>query len=170
MMKRLRESIVVAAQAILTPAEDPSQDADNAQERLTDLLRQVKEARRQMAQGRRRLESGAKRLGARIDQLEVEARVHLAASRETEARDALHSRLIVEVELKTLKDRIASVFAEEQNLTQAAQQLTSRLDSLIGQRELAQARTEAQARINEALERVAVGPDGLGEGWSPGFS
>ena len=60
MMKRLRESIVVAAQAILTPAEDPSQDADNAHERLTDLLRQVKEARRQMAQGRRRLESGQK--------------------------------------------------------------------------------------------------------------
>lgn len=161
MMKRLGEAIGAAAQAILTSAEDPSHHADNAYDRLADLLQQVKVARKQMAQGRRRLESGAKRLEARIAQLEVEARAHLAASRETEARGALHSRLRVAMELNALRDRIAGVHDEEQSLTQAAQQLTARLDALVGQRELAQARTEAQARIDEALERVAIGPDGL---------
>jgi phage shock protein A len=161
MLKRLRDAIGTATQAILAPAEDPTQGHESAFDRQTDLLRQVQAARKAMAQGRRRLQAGAQRLATRVTQLEDEARAHIVASQETEAREALRRRLLAAVELNALRERIATVEEEESRLAQAAHQLSSRLEALEGQREIARARTQAEERIDRALESVGIGPAGL---------
>jgi len=155
---RIRLILKVKGGAALDRAEDPREMLNYADEQLQELLRKVKQGLIEVAISKRQLQQQLEKLGARVPQLEDQARRALAAGREDLARIALERKQTALAELTGLEAQAAEVGAEEQRLTTAEQQLGARIEQFRMRRQALAARytaAEAQVRVNESLSGVS---------------
>jgi phage shock protein A len=148
----------VKTKAALDRAEDPRQVMDYAYEQQQELLLKTRRGLIEVATAKAQLEQQSRKLGARVPQLEEQARRALTSGREDLARIALQRKQTALAELEDLEHQLVEVAEEERKLTMVGLQLAARIDEFRAHREVMSARytaAEAQVRVNEALSGVS---------------
>jgi len=117
------------ANKALDRAEDPREMLDYSYERQLELLQQVRRGLADVATSRRRVELQLAQLQQSAAKLQGQAQQALAAGREDLAREALTRRAAVASQIGDLQGQQASLQAEQDNLTVAAQRLQAKVEA-----------------------------------------
>ena len=155
---RIRLLFRMKAGAALDRAENPEQVLDYAYQQQQELVRKVKQGLVEVATSKHRLEQQAQKLGARVPQLEDQAKRALGANREDLARVAIERKQTALGALEGLERQLSEVTAEEQRLSAAQLQLAGRVEDFRTRRDVMSARysaSEVQVKVSEALTGVS---------------
>jgi phage shock protein A len=156
--RRLALMFRTKASKILDRAEDPREILDYSYQRQLELLQQVRRGVADVATSRKRLELQVRQLQDSADRLSDQARRAVAAGRDDLAREALRRRAGVTGQLDDLGRQHASLQAEEERLTLAAQRLQATVEAFRTRKETVKATytaAEAQTKIGEAVAGVS---------------
>ncbi|MCC5032923.1 PspA/IM30 family protein [Streptomyces sp. WAC 00631] len=147
----------VKANRALDRAEDPRETLDYSYQQQLELLQKVRRGLADVAAARKRVEQQADRLRQSAETLRDQAGQALAAGREDLAREALDRRTAAGSRLMELREEHASLQAQEEKLTLAAQRLQAKTDTFRTSKETIKARytaAEAQSRVTEAVTGI----------------
>ncbi|MEU4683450.1 PspA/IM30 family protein [Streptomyces xinghaiensis] len=147
----------VKANRALDRAEDPRETLDYSYQQQLELLQKVRRGLADVAAARKRVEQQADRLRQSAEALRDQAGQALAAGREDLAREALDRRTATGSRLTELREEHASLQAQEEKLTLAAQRLQAKTDAFRTSKETIKARytaAEAQGRVTEAVTGI----------------
>ncbi|SBW23642.1 phage shock protein PspA [Candidatus Protofrankia californiensis] len=156
--RRLALVFKTKANKILDRAEDPREVLDYSYQRQLDLLQQVRRGVADVATSRKRVELQVRQLQASADRLGEQAGQAVAANRDDLAREALGRRAAVSGQAQDLLRQHASLRAEEDKLTVAAQRLQAKVEAFRTRKETVKATytaAEAQTRIGEAVSGIS---------------
>jgi phage shock protein A len=156
--RRLALVFRTKASKMLDRAEDPREVLDYSYQRQLELLQQVRRGVADVATSRKRLELQVQQLQGSADRLSEQARQAVAAGRDDLAREALGRRAGVTGQVQDLQRQHASLRAEEERLTLAAQRLQAKVEAFRTRKETIKATytaAEAQTKIGEAVAGVS---------------
>lgn len=156
--RRLALVFRTKASKMLDRAEDPREVLDYSYQRQLELLQQVRRGVADVATSRKRLELQVQQLRGSADRLSEQARQAVAAGRDDLAREALSRRAGVTRQVQELEQQHASLQAEEERLTLAAQRLQAKVEAFRTRKETIKATytaAEAQTKIGEAVAGVS---------------
>ncbi|MFW6690711.1 PspA/IM30 family protein [Streptomyces sp. MAR4 CNX-425] len=151
------------AHKALDRAEDPREVLDYSYERQLEMLQRVRRGLADVATSRKHVERQVDQLRESTGRLEDQAQQALTGGREDLAREALTRRTAATAKITELREQQASLQAQEEKLTQAAQRLQAQTDSFRTRKETIKATytsAEAQTRVTEAVSGIG---DELGE-------
>jgi phage shock protein A len=157
-MKRVQLVFRAKANKALDRLEDPRETLDYSYQQQLELLQKVRRGVADVATSRKRLELQVNQLQQSADKLTRQAQDALAAGREDLAREALQRKSGVTSQLNDLQVQYASLQAEEEKLTGAAQRLQAKVDAFRTRKETIKATytaAEAQSRISEAFTGIS---------------
>jgi phage shock protein A len=157
-MKRLSMIFRAKANTALDRAEDPRETLDYSYERQREMLTKVRRGVADVATSRKRLELQGQQLAQQAEKLEAQSRQALSAGREDLAREALTRRSAIQGQQNDLAAQHASLQAEEEKLTLAAQRLQAKVDAFRTRKETLKATytaAEAQTKIGEAFSGIS---------------
>ena len=146
------------ANKALDRAEDPREMLDYSYERQLELLQQVRRGLADVATSRRRVELQLAQLQQSAAKLQGQAQQALAAGREDLAREALTRRAAVASQIGDLEGQKASLQAEQDKLTVAAQRLQAKVQAFRTRKETIKAAytaAEAETRVREAVTGIS---------------
>ena len=156
--RRIATLFRVKANKALDRAEDPREVLDYSYEQQLEMVQKVRRGVADVATSRKRVELQLTRLQLSAGQLQVQAQQALAAGREDLAREALIRRAAVTSQISDLQGQQASLQAEEDKLTLAAQRLQAKVAAFRTRKETIKAAytaAEAQTRIGEAVSGIS---------------
>jgi phage shock protein A len=157
-MKRVQLVFRAKANKALDRLEDPRETLDYSYQQQLELLQKVRRGVADVATSRKRLELQVNQLQQSADKLTRQAQDALAAGREDLAREALQRKSGITSQLNDLQVQYASLQAEEEKLTGAAQRLQTKVDAFRTRKETIKATytaAEAQSRISEAFTGIS---------------
>ncbi len=157
-LKRMSLIFRAKANRALDRAEDPRETLDYSYTKQLELLQKVRRGVADVATSRKRLELQIQQLQQQSGKLEDHGRRALGAGREDLAREALTRRSGLQQQLTDLQTQHASLQAEEEKLTLAAQRLQAKVDAFRTRKETLKATytaAEAQTKINEAFSGIS---------------
>src|SRR6266508_6333177 len=121
--KRMSTIFRAKANKALDKAEDPRETLDYSYQKQLELLQKVRRGVADVATSRKRLELQMQQLQQQSTKLEEQGRKALGSGREDLAREALTRRSGSQQQIIDLQTQHASLQAEEEKLTLAAQRL-----------------------------------------------
>lgn len=157
-MKRVSMIFRAKANKALDRMEDPRETLDYSYQRQIELLTKVRRGVADVATSRKRVELQMNQLELQSRKYEDQGRKFLAGGREDLAREALTRRSGVQGQIGDLRTQYASLQAEEEKLTLAAQRLQAKVDAFRTRKETIKATytaAEAQTRIGEAVSGIS---------------
>jgi phage shock protein A len=138
--------------------EDPRETLDYSYQKQLELLQKVRRGVADVATSRKRIELQIARLKQESDKLHSQAQKALAMSREDLAREALTRRSGLEQQISDLATQHASLQAEEEKLTLAAQRLQAKVEAFRTRKETIKATytaAQAQTQVTEAVTGIS---------------
>jgi phage shock protein A len=138
--------------------EDPRETLDYSYQKQLELLQKVRRGVADVATSRKRVELQIARLKQESDKLHGQAQQALSAGREDLAREALTRRSGLEQQIGDLANQHATLQAEEEKLTLAAQRLQARVEAFRTKKETIKATytaAQAQTRVTEAVSGIS---------------
>jgi len=157
-LKRMSLIFRAKANKALDRAEDPRETLDYSYQKQLELLQKVRRGVADVATSRKRLELQMQQLQQQSTKLEEQGRKALGSGREDLAREALTRRSGSQQQITDLQTQHASLQAEEEKLTLAAQRLQAKVDAFRTRKETIKATytaAEAQTKINEAFSGIS---------------
>jgi len=156
--RRIATLFRVKANKALDRAEDPREVLDYSYEQQLEMVVKVRRGVADVATSRKRVELQLTQLQLSAGKLQVQAQQALGAGREDLARAALIRRAAVTSQISDLQGQQASLQAEEDKLTLAAQRLEAKVAAFRTRKETIKAAytaAEAQTRIGEAVSGIS---------------
>jgi phage shock protein A len=146
------------ANKVLDRAEDPREVLDYSYEQQLEMVQKVRRGLADVATSRKRVELQVTQLQLSAGKLQDQAQQALAAGSEDLARAALTRRAAVTSQISDLQGQQASLQAEEEKITLAAQRLEAKVDAFRTRRETIKATytaAEAETRVGEAVSGIS---------------
>jgi len=146
------------ANKALDRAEDPRETLDYSYSKQLELLQKVRRGVADVATSRKRVELQMSRISQESDKLKNQAQQALGVGREDLAREALTRRSGLDQQVSDLATQHASLQAEEEKLTLAAQRLQARVEAFRTKKETIKATytaAQAQTQITEAVSGIS---------------
>ena len=156
--RRIATLFRVKANKALDRAEDPREVLDYSYEQQLEMVQKVRRGVADVATSRKRVELQLTQLQLSADKLQGQAQQALGAGREDLARAALIRRAAVTSQISDLQGQQASLQAEEEKLTLAAQRLQAKVAAFRTRKETIKAAytaAEAETRIGEAVSGIS---------------
>ena len=156
--RRIATLFRAKANKALDRAEDPREVLDYSYEQQLEMVNKVRRGVADVATSRKRVELQLTQLQLSAGKLQGQAQQSLAAGREDLARAALIRRAAVTSQISDLQGQQASLQAEEDKLTLAAQRLEAKVAAFRTRKETIKAAytaAEAQTRIGEAVSGIS---------------
>lgn len=157
-MARIKFLLRMKTALALNNAENPLQVFDYALEQQQELLGKVRQGLIEVSTSKHQLESQFNQLKVQTLQVKDQARRALLAGREDLTRQSLQHQQVIGYKLEDLKQQLAEVVVQEEQLIKAERQLNERIEDFQERRRVLSARhsaAEAQVRVNQALAGVA---------------
>ena len=156
--RRIATLFRAKANKALDRAEDPREVLDYSYEQQLEMVNKVRRGVADVATSRKRVELQLTQLQLSAGKLQGQAQQAVAAGREDLARAALIRRAAVTSQISDLQGQQASLQAEEDKLTLAAQRLEAKVAAFRTRKETIKAAytaAEAQTRIGEAVSGIS---------------
>jgi phage shock protein A len=156
--RRIATLFRAKANKALDREEDPREILDYSYQQQLEMVQQVRRGVADVTTSRRRVGLQVTQLQLSAGKLQDQAQQALAAGREDLARAALIRRAAVTSQLSDLQGQQASLQAEEDKLTLAAQRLAAKVDAFRTRKDTIKATytaAEAQTRIGEAVSGIS---------------
>jgi phage shock protein A len=156
--RRIATLFRARANKALDRAEDPRDMLDYSYEQQLEMVLKVRRGLADVATSRKRIELQVTQLQLSAARLQDQAQQALAAGSEDLARTALTRRAAVTSQISDLQDQQASLQAEEEKITLAAQRLQAKVDAFRTRRETIKATytaAEAETRVGEAVSGIS---------------
>jgi phage shock protein A len=156
--RRIATLFRAKANKALDRAEDPREVLDSSYEQQLEMVQKVRRGVADVATSRKRVELQLTALQLSAGKLQAQAQQALAAGHEDLAREALIRRTAVTSQISDLQGQQASLQAEEDKLTLAAQRLAAKVDAFRTRKETIKAdytAAEAQTHIGEAVNGIS---------------
>ena len=156
--RRIAMLFRVKANKALDRAEDPREVLDYSYEQQLEMVVKVRRGVADVTTSRKRVELQITQLQLSAGKLQGQAQQALAAGREDLARAALIRRAAVTAQISDLQGQQASLQAEEDKLTLAAQRLQAKVAAFRTRKDTIKAAytaAEAQTRIGEAVSGIS---------------
>ena len=157
-LKRFAMIFRAKANKALDSAEDPRETLDYSYQRQLEMLQKVRRGVADVATSRKRLELQLNGLQQQSTKLHDQAQKALSAGREDLAREALTRRSALEQQAADMSTQHATLQAEEEKLTMAAQRLQAKVEAFRTRKETVKATytaAEAQTRVGEAFSGIS---------------
>ena len=158
-LKRMSMIFRSKTNKVLDRVEDPRETLDYSYQKQLELLQKVRRGVADVATSRKRLELQLAQLQAQSDKLHNQAQQALSLGREDLAREALTRKSGLAQQISDLQTQHASLQAEEEKLTLAAQRLQAKVEAFRTRKETIKATytaAEAQTKIGEAFSGIST--------------
>jgi phage shock protein A len=156
--RRIATLFRVKANKALDRAEDPREVLDYSYEQQLEMVQKVRRGVADVTTSRKRVELQVTQLQLSAGKLQDQAQQALGAGREDLAREALIRRSAVTAQISDLQGQQASLQAEEEKLTLAAERLQAKVAAFRTRKETLKAdytAAEAETRVGEAVSGIS---------------
>ena len=161
-----RASYVIRSKlnALISSAEDPSEQLDYSYEQMRDELQNVKRGIADLTTQKKRLEIQKRRLEENVEKHNDQARQAVSQDREDLARKALEKKKQKMQQIEELEAQIVDLQNTQDNLVEKKDELQSQIERFRTEKETMKARyeaAEASAKVSEAMTGAGDEFDGL---------
>jgi phage shock protein A len=156
--RRIATLFRVKANKALDRAEDPREVLDYSYEQQLEMVQKVRRGVADVTTSRKRVELQLTQLQLSAGKLQDQAQQALGAGREDLAREALIRRAAVTSQISDLRGQLASLQAEEEKLTLAAERLQAKVAAFRTRKETLKAAytaAEAETNVGEAVSGIS---------------